>query len=302
MRKKLLNIVRYFMWRLFGLNELRENVDALFYFLNCFHDPSEIKIATDPDLRILHQCNIQLLRIVSCECNRLHLDYWLDFGTLLGAVRHQGIIPWDDDMDISMPRSDYNKALVELKQNLSQYGIDLVEDDRQIGIGYRHEETGIWLDIFAKDDYFCDRGDETDFNQLDIKINKCRNYYFKHVQNSTLDFRAECRSKKIGGESGNVRLMYLMPEFQYSKNVIHSSELIYPLSTVQLGGYKFNSPNNVHQYLRVIYGDNYMGFPRNGILHHDLGRGPLASWARKSGVDMTEVYYKLKSIAVSVQK
>lgn len=47
---------------------------------------------------------LAMLNVVDVICQKHGLDYWLDAGTLLGALRHQGFIPWDDDMDIAMPR------------------------------------------------------------------------------------------------------------------------------------------------------------------------------------------------------
>ena len=44
-------------------------------------------------------------------CEKYQLTYWVGFGTLLGAVRHHGFIPWDDDMDVWMPRADYERLL-----------------------------------------------------------------------------------------------------------------------------------------------------------------------------------------------
>ena len=54
---------------------------------------------------------LEVLKALDDICNRLNLRYFLTYGTLLGAVRHQGFIPWDDDIDVMMPRPDYEKLI-----------------------------------------------------------------------------------------------------------------------------------------------------------------------------------------------
>ena len=60
-------------------------------------------------LRQVQLIQLEILKDFVKVCNKYNLQYFLDGGTLLGAVRHKGFIPWDDDLDVAMPRKDYDK-------------------------------------------------------------------------------------------------------------------------------------------------------------------------------------------------
>ncbi len=101
-------------------------------------------------------------------CNKYKLTNYLSGGTFLGAVRHQGFIPWDDDIDVAMPREDYDKFTLVVQKELPQYmtfkSIPLDEnyhvtwsriinnDVKVIVHNYKNDEIEpAWIDIFTLD-------------------------------------------------------------------------------------------------------------------------------------------------------
>lgn len=71
-------------------------------------------------LREVQLASLEILKLIDEICQREGIRYWLTYGSLLGAVRHQGFIPWDDDLDIAMPRPDYERFLTYFANHLGE--------------------------------------------------------------------------------------------------------------------------------------------------------------------------------------
>lgn len=112
---------------------------------------------------------LELLKKFDEVCKKYNLTYFAEFGTLLGAIRHQGFVPWDDDIDIAMFRDDYMKlqeiAPYEFTEpyffqntysDLIVWAISKIRDSRTTAIEFRDMgpefNQGIFIDIFPLDD------------------------------------------------------------------------------------------------------------------------------------------------------
>ena len=77
------------------------------------------------DIHQVHQAILGICKALDRVCADHNLTYYLWAGSMIGAVRHHGFIPWDDDMDIAMPRPDYDKLIAHCAEWLPEpYEID----------------------------------------------------------------------------------------------------------------------------------------------------------------------------------
>ncbi len=73
----------------------------------------------DEKLRFMQKEIYKILEVFKEKCEENNLRYFLFYGTLLGAIRHDGFIPWDDDIDLAMPRPDYEKFISLFKEHFT---------------------------------------------------------------------------------------------------------------------------------------------------------------------------------------
>ena len=126
------------------------------------------------ELKELQEKLFEMLCFFDKICTKLNLKYYLAYGTLLGAVRHKGFIPWDDDVDVWMPRNDFDKLLNYLTEehpsdryflNTGKYKAQcdrpnkfqmrIVDSKTPVykPISNFKMEFFLWMDIFALDSY-----------------------------------------------------------------------------------------------------------------------------------------------------
>lgn len=124
------------------------------------------------DIKQIQEIELELMKKFHNYCEKHSLHYCLAWGSLLGAVRHNGFIPWDNDMDIMMPRDDYEKLFfLEEKENIANdvslyrnnkkpdypyYFMRIVDNSTQVEMEYLRnpiKKMGVWIDIFPVDGY-----------------------------------------------------------------------------------------------------------------------------------------------------
>lgn len=258
----------------FKINLLKSGIRNFDIDYSQYNSPADIPPAIGT-LREIQLANLALLKIFNKICKRENLTYWLDFGTLLGAVRHGGFIPWDDDLDIGMPRQDYERM------------INIIEQENQLYIEFETNGRNkccakvqhilckdIFIDIFPYDFYYRKTTDEDKVvlhKRIMREITKLKFSLFP-VNDTTIlrEKLAEITKKKIlQSHPSTPDTIFWGIDFPHDrwKKRVYDTENILPLKRIKFEGIEFPCPYNSDFVLKNIYG-NYMTLPQNTYPKH----------------------------------
>lgn len=248
------------------------------------------EILAEYNRKLLRECQLKQLNIlveIDKVCRKHNITYWLDGGTLLGAVRHKGFIPWDDDMDIAMPLKDYDKFVKTAQKELPSHlflqtkttdksaihPITKVRDLNSFYVEFKDDfsadyQKGLYVDITPFIDF------PTRFPSLSKKITKglsvayhilhSPHYYTPRAFAEFFYFSAKYALYRsiwevLSATGGKGKYLSCITHTN-GYGMLHLNESTFPVKTILFEGMKFSCPNNPDAYLTELYGD-YMTLP-----------------------------------------
>ena len=229
-------------------------------------------------LRDIQLANLEILKELDYVCKSNGLTYWLDFGTLLGAVRHKGFIPWDDDIDVGMTRESYDKIIDAFNSSTRNpdlyagyFRSTLYRTNYYIKIMHK-KCPNLFVDIFPYD-YLSVVLNDNEQIKMSSQIKKLRNLFADGNKTVEDDEELNQLLKELRGHYSysqpyeNSDLIWGCDFNHYWKKWIHSQNTIFPLKDIEFEGIKLPCMNDTHKYLTDVYG-NYMSYPKKIKMQH----------------------------------
>lgn len=234
----------------------------------------------NPEGSMLRNAQLRMLEILiflDKICTENNIQYWLDSGTLLGAARHGGFIPWDNDIDVCMTRKEYNRFMKIMKSGKYDeypYRLQTSSSDpgffdywavlRDLNSEYimdtrthtRRKYRGLQVDIFPVDDNISPKLHKF---ASSLKARTIDRMTFRPIPNWLIyipDFFIRniifplLRNKKSKNYKNTSMYGVGIP----FKHVIHQ-ENIHPINEILFEGHIFKAPGNIDGYLTTLYGD-----------------------------------------------
>ncbi len=252
------------------------------YILKKNDDGTEITVAD------VHKVLLGMLKDVDAICQKHNIPYFLNGGSALGAIRHKGFIPWDDDADIAMMFEDYQRFLKIIKKELSdEYVVHCFEENKKYNVlipvmkirkkGTKIKEVntllpnrctdcdGLFIDVFVYD--YCTTNKVVDLpfrllNQCLMPVLIVLDFFRFNpvflkkwfISNARLYGRVNRKSSKIGFD---LTWTFKSP----FKPFIFEKSDIYPVQYVQFEDTKLPVANHPHEYLCTAIAPSYMTLP-----------------------------------------
>ena len=209
------------------------------------------------------QIELEILDYIDTLCKKHNINYIINYGTLIGAVRHQGFIPWDDDIDLSMPREDYQRFITIFQKEKSKYKLLSLETDKNYFNNFikitdsttkiidtrntKTYESGVFIDIFPMDRFDDPKVIDTCYKLESFKLlsfSKHKNIVYKEIQ-------------KYSRENG--QYMAFIPS-KFKEKEVFPVDTFKELILTEFEGRMLPVPKKYDQFLTQMYGD-YMTPP-----------------------------------------
>ena len=259
------------------------------------------KVYDDKTLKKLHTVEMEILDEFVRLCDKHHLRYTLFAGSMLGAVRHKGFIPWDDDVDVAMLRDDYEKFLKIAHEELDdKYYLDCFEYNKNYHLSFAkirkngtifdeesnhhmNNHKGIFVDIFPIDNVY-DNVKRSHFNAVLFKaINQTvfvKNKVFKlkecrHLVLSALlmifSHQTLMKFEKklcLSCKNNNSKLVACYCSVYPFNKELSERKSFEETMKMEFNGKKYQVIKDYDKYLKSVYGDYLKLPPKEKRINH----------------------------------